>query len=261
MRYYNLVIGKEKVSFKVPTSWSEVSHKKYCDYVEVLGKSVEGNMDDLYKKIYELFTDLGESYWSMNLDASVFYNIDADLSFIGKEPMAEEMPTDIKIDDKFYPISEDFMNLSIGRYRDIMNIIEQSQNLDRVGQVRALSKMIAVIACDDYETEQDLERIALDVEKMPCDDIASISGFFLSKLNRLKSGTSQKQSEKASLTTVSKLVTERLLKIMAFFIRCIISPTKTLQSTRKYLTKKCRACIGLSNYKVVSVTQSKDMLT
>lgn len=259
MKYYNLVVGEEKISFKVPTSWNEVSFQKYIQYVELLEKSVEMvSENDLYKEIYSLFTGLTIDTWEMNLDAQVYYNIDNDLSFIGTNPSCER-PTDIKRGDKFYPIVEDFLNLPIGKYRDIMNVVSEG-GLSKLEQVKSIPKMIAVIACDDYETESELEQIAEDIELIPADEVTEIAAFFLSKLNQLKSGTQEKPSVEDSSIAKNKLDTEKLLKIMDSSIRFTISPIKILLSMMRFLIKKFRKFIGLSNYKVASVMQTKDML-
>jgi len=259
MRYYNLIEGDKEIDFKIPESWNEVSFSKYLEYIKMLEENKE-NVETLYNKIYSLFTGLEESIFSKNLDISVYMVIDEALAFITKEPKTE-LPTDIERNGVYYPINEDFLNLPLGKYRDILAIIGEADRTSKSLEISIIPKMVSVLACDGYDTEDELEEIAKDLEAMPCDELLTIGGFFLSKLKRSKIGTKRKLSAKDSHTHNNKRATVRLSKITAFFIRSTTWLTVILRNTLKFLNRKLPTYIALYSYKVVSVTQTRDILT
>ena len=215
MRYYNLIEGDKEIDFKIPESWNEVSFSKYLEYIKMLEENKE-NVETLYNKIYSLFTGLDESIFSKNLDISVYMVIDEALAFITKEPKTE-LPTYIERNGVYYPINEDFLNLPLGKYRDILAIIGEADRSSKSLEISIIPKMVSVLACDGYDTEGELEEIAKDLEGMPCDELLTIGGFFFEQIEKVEDWNEKETISKGLTHTQQQAGYGEIVKDYGFF--------------------------------------------
>ena len=232
--------------FNVPNSWSDVSFKTYYEFMKI----VEDGAKPL--DVYSLFTGMDKEYWEKDHDPKLFISLDGQLAFLSQLPVAE-IPTHLERNEEYYKIPTDFGRLKLGKYRDIVEIVSSIKGDKQSDQLAIYAKMIAVIACDNYDSEEELEEIASDIWQMPCDQVLSLGGFFLKKLTGLKSGTTEKRSLKSLMGSTFKLGLTKLVAIMVTFIVYILSPKATLQSIKRYLMRLWLTCTGRHSYKVVSM--------
>jgi hypothetical protein len=251
----NLIYNNKK-KFKLPTSWDEVSFKSYLKYLEIY----EGGLNRA--EIYALFSGLDVSYWEGKKSPRVFAGMDHKLRFLATLPN-KETPTHLvrKVDGerKFYAIESNFLNLEIGKYQDIMNIIGtlEPDNEKQSYQLSIFPKMLAVLACDDYETEEELEAIAKEIEMMPCNTVYSLGCFFLKKLNVSRIGTKENQHHRQKILQLCKVALSKLVSILVIFIAYICSPMEILRDIKRYLKNLWVRCTGGNNYRVESVNQKR----
>jgi len=163
--------------FNVPNSWSDVSFKTYYEFMKI----VEDGAKPL--DIYSLFTGMDKEYWEKDHDPKLFISLDGQLAFLSQLPVAE-IPTHLERNEEYYKIPTDFGRLKLGKYRDIVEIVSSIKGDKQSDQLAIYAKMISVIACDNYDSEEDLEEIASDIWQMPCDQVLSLGGFFLKRNNR-----------------------------------------------------------------------------
>jgi hypothetical protein len=236
--------------FNVPNSWSDVSFKTYYEFIKI----VEDGAKPL--EVYSLFTGMDKEYWEKDHDPKLFISLDSQLAFLSQLPVAE-VPTHLERNDEYYKVPTNFGMIKLGKYRDIVEVVGTIKGDKQSDQLAIYAKMIAVIACDTYDSEEELDDIASDIWQMPCDQVLSLGGFFLKKLTGLKSGTTKKRSLKSLMGSTSKLVLIRLVAIMVTFIACILSPKATLQSIKRYLMRVWLTCTGRHNYRVVSMNRKE----
>jgi hypothetical protein len=253
--YFIYKFGKKEDSFKAPDRWSDVSFKTYLEFTKI----VEDGADPL--KIYSLFTGLPISHWEKPHSPKLYNALDNQLNFISEEPR-HETPTHIERNGVFYEVSKDFLNLPLGKYRDMIEIIstilpESESNVD---QISVFPKLISVIACKTYENEEDLDKIAKEIELMPCDVVYSLGCFFLKKLTELSNGTKKRRSMWGKIKYITKRVMIRLVAISVIFTAYILSPMEILRSIKRFFQKTWVRCIGGNSYKVVSINQRKRTL-
>lgn len=238
--------GLKKKPFKAPDSWKDVSFKTYLDYIKV----VENGADPL--DIYSLFTGLSRDYWEKAHNPKLFTALDGQLAFLSQIP-STEVPTHLVRNDRYYEVPQNFLNLKLGRYRDIVEVASTVQGEKTSEQLEAFPKMIAVIACKEYDTEEDLEKIAKDIWGLPCDLVYALGCFFLKKLTVLKSGTQKKRSIGNQVQHIYKQGLTRLAVITVIFIAYIRSPMVILRDIKKFFLKLWLMCTGRHNYKVASM--------
>lgn len=240
----------------IPKEWNDVTFKDYIKYLKgVQSGSIEA--------IYNALTGISVEMWTKPHKAELFFNIDKVLKFTRLEPSCE-VPTHIEMDGEFYPIEKDFLNVPLGKYRDIIEFVNQIVNVededkDEIEQISVMSKMIAVFACKEYNSIEEIERIAERIDEMPCDIVYSLGGFFLQKLTVLSSGTKKKQSIMVLLMNKLKQVMVRLVAILVICITFIRYPKVILSTLRRSLKRAWVRCTGGRNYKVESVPQIKSI--
>ena len=247
--------GKQSIKGTIPQEWNDVTFK---DYVNFLKASEGGNISEVYESLTRIPVDM----WEKPHKAELFTNIDKVISFTSVIPSAE-LPTHIERGGEFWEINDDFMTLPLSQYRDMIEVIsslqKEGEEVSDIDNVSVIPKLIAIIACKEYKNMAQIERIASEIEEMPCDVVLTIGGFFLKKLTVLRTGTKKKQSLPQLLLNRLKLVIQRLVAILVIFIHFIIYPKVTLQSLKIYLKRLWVRCTGGVNYRVVSVPQIKDI--
>lgn len=238
--------GLKRKPFKAPDSWKDVSFKTYLDYVKI----VEEGADPL--DIYSLFTGLSRDYWEKDHNPKLFAALDGQLAFLSQLP-ACDVPTHLVRKERYYEVPKNFLNMKLGRYRDIVEVASTVQGDKASEQLEAFPKMIAVIACKTYETEEDLERIAQDIWQLPCDLVYTLGCFFLKKLTVLKNGTEKKRSVGNQIQHIFKQALTKLVANMVIFTAYIRYPMEILRDIKRFLKYLLRMFIGQVNYKVVSM--------
>lgn len=240
----------------IPKDWGDVSFKDYIKYLRgVESGSIEA--------IYSALTGISIKMWTKPHKAELFFNIDKVLKFTRLEPTCE-VPTHIEMDGEFYPIEKDFLNVPLGKYRDIIEFVNQVVNVDEeekddIEQIAVMSKMIAVFACKEYNSIEEIERISERIDEMPCNVVYSLGGFFLQKLTELNSGTKKKQSVTDSLTNKLKQVMVKFVAILVICITFIRYPKVILSTLLRFLKRLWVRCTGGRNYKVETVPQIKSI--
>ena len=238
--------GLKRKPFKAPDSWKDVSFKTYLEYVKV----VENGAEPL--DIYSLFTGLSRDYWEKDHNPKLFAALDGQLAFLSQLP-ASDVPTHLERKERYYEVPQNFLNMKLGRYRDIVEIASAIQGDKTSDQLAVFPKMIAVIACKEYETEEDLERIAKDIWGLPCDIVYTLGCFFLKKLTALRSGTEKKLSIGNQIRHIYRQVLTRLVANMVIFTAYIRYPMEILRDIKKFFLKVWRMFTGQANFKVVSM--------
>jgi hypothetical protein len=247
MNFLKIKFGNENKNFKAPDNWSEVPFYKFVKFQ---------NKDLKPSEVYELFTNVAAEWWERPHDPKLYVNLDGQLAFLNTEPKLDEIPTHLERGGKFYPIKKDFLNVPLGKYRDLIEITKQLTE-ESENTLDIMPKMIAVFACIDYEDEEELDKIAKEIEKMPTDIVYSLGCFFLQKLSELKHGTKMRWQKllKAKISTMITLVLGTLLKSLIIFILCFLSPRVILQSLMQFLRRKWLKFTDSSSFKVVSINQ------
>ena len=239
-----LSYGRENISFEAPDSWADVPFYKFEEFQN------EGHTPE---EVYELFTDIPADWWRKP-HLPEFYNaIDGQLAFLSEEPITE-VPTHLERDGVYYKIKKDFLNVPLGKYRDLIEITKQVTE-ESSNTVSVMPKMIAIFACDTYEDEDELNKIAEEIKLMPTDIVYSLGCFFLQKLNGLRPGTQKKWYKviaKKIFTILMQVLTKSLASL-AIFILFLISPKVMLQSTKLFIIKRWQRFIGHNKLKVESI--------
>ena len=243
MRFLRYIFGETKKPFTAPDGWHDVPFHKFVEF--------DKHKNDPLK-VYEIFTGISSEYWSKPHAAKLYASIDGQLAFLSEEPKAE-LPTHLERNGEYYKISKDFLNVPLGKYRDLIELVklihENTEN-----HLEVFPKMVAIFACNDYNDLEELEEIASDIEQMPTDIVYSLGVFFCQKLNELKSGTERKWRKVIlqQTLTILKQVLTRFLMILAICILFITSPKVTLRSTKNYLNALWLRFTRLRKYRIVS---------
>lgn len=251
---FNLKYDKEEHKGTIPQEWSDVPFSDYVEYCKCVGK--EG-----IERIYEIFTRIPAEVWKKPHDASLFANIDKVLAFTSVQPTTS-LPTHLETSKGIYDIDDDFMNLPLSKYRDmieIINSINTKEEYEDWEQIAIIPKVISVLACKEYKSIKDIEETAKEIEGMPTDEVMAIGGFFLSKLQRLKIGIEKEPLSVRYLVNKFKLVTSKFLAILVICIHFIIYPKEILRSLKRFCRLVYLKCTGGSSYKVVSTNPIIDI--
>lgn len=243
--------GKTKEEGYIPSDWNDISFKTYIKYLkELKSQSIEG--------IYSALTGVSKEMWSNPHSAELYATIDYHLRFTGLEPVTE-MPTHININEEFYQIEKDFLNLPLGMYQDMILMIQQitGDEVDEIEQIALMPKLIALFVLKEYKDIEEVERTAEKINLMPCDVVYTIGGFFLQKLTVLKSGTEKKQQVKGSLTNKVKQVIVKLLAILVICTAFMIRPKVIYLTLKRFLKKLLVKFTGGNSYRVVSTQPTK----
>ena len=239
--------SKGTTRFKVADNWNEVPFKTYLKW----------KTEDLSQtQVYELFTGVSAEIWEQPHLPELYASIDAQLGFLNTEPLTE-VPTHLEYKGNYNAINKDFLNVPLGKYRDLIEIINSLAKEEDVTKIMA--KMVSIFALDKYETNEEIEEAEKDVLEMPTDVVYSLAAFFLKRLNELKSGTRKKWIEvvKERILTILKLALTRSLTILVISIVFFLSPKVTLQSLMQYLKKQWVKYIVLRNLRVESVNRNQ----
>jgi hypothetical protein len=247
-----------KKTFKgsLPKSWGEVPFYKYVQYLKLLDEQKEPKPSD----IFAIFTGVPAYVWEFPRDPKLHENIQYALKFINTEPTGVR-PNTIERKGKFYDIPNNFLNLDLGRYLDLKNIIASVMNGKEDAlpheQIEVMADLTAIFATDDYSSVDDIKEIAEDVKHMPTDTVYILGSFFLSKLTVLSSGTVKNAEGEGYLWSKSKQVMRRLVAVLVLFIAYIIRPMAIILSIRNFIKSLLLMFTGGNNYRVVCIPQRK----
>jgi len=246
--------GKTTEKGYLPSEWNDITFKTYIEYLkELKAQSIEG--------IYSVLTGISKEMWSNPHSAELYSTIDYNLRFTSLEP-STEMPTHINIDEEFYKIEKDFLNLPLGMYQDMILMVNQiiGEEHDEIEQIALMPKLIALFVLKEYNDIEEIERTAEKISLMPCDVVYTIGGFFLQKLTVLNIGTQKKPQVKVSLMNRARRVIVRLLAILVICTAFIIRPKVIYLTLKRFLKRLLVRFTGGNNYRVVSTQPTKGIV-
>tara|TARA_R110002020_G_scaffold238832_1_gene451371 strand:+ start:1171 stop:1947 length:777 start_codon:yes stop_codon:yes gene_type:complete len=232
MRLPTLVkFGSKRWAGKFASSWQDVTFKQYIE----LTKARE---EENHAKAYEVLTEVPQSTWRLPHKAKLFTNLDYHFRFTNTEPL-KELPTHIQYKEQLYPIKKDCMNVELGRYRDMVEVVnsifEGKETVNLSEQLEIMPKMVAIFACEEYNDMEVIEDIAKDLELYPADEIYTLGSFFLQKLSELKDGIMINIKEEGLQVSKFKRVISVLMSYLVIFTAYIIRPKALLVSIKNSL--------------------------
>jgi len=138
-------------------------------------------------KVYEIFTGVSVDIWNEPHEPALFLNMDLQLNFISELP-AGIRPDVIHRGGEFYDVPNKLIAVKYGKYSDLLTLYQAAGSDDlKIWQNTPL--MIAIFACVDYETDEELKEIGEEIKQMPADEAYSLASFFLTKLKKSNHGT------------------------------------------------------------------------
>ncbi len=254
MKPFKIKYGKIVEKAYLPSSWNDVSFKTYIEYFKQLTEgSIEG--------VYSALTGISKEMWQMPHKVELYAAIDYQLRFTKLNPSCE-MPTHIDVQDgPLRKIEKDFMQLPLGLYQDMLIMIQQiaGNEEDDSKQLEVMPKIISMFVLKEYKDIEEIERTAKKIEQMPADVVYTLGCFFLSKLEKLNSGTQKSLGLLDLVKTKSKQVLTRLIAVLVIFSACIIRPKVILQTLKRYLRSLWVKFTGGSIYRIVSTEHKRSI--
>ena len=122
-----------------------------------------------------------------------------------------------------------------------------------------MPKIISMFVLKEYKDLEEIEKTAKKIEQMPADVVYTIGAFFLSKLEKLNSGTQKSLAPAELLRTKGKQALTRLTAVSVIFLACIIRPKVILQTLKRYWRFLLVKCTGGIIYRIVSTEQTRNI--
>jgi len=177
MNYLKVRHKNGTTKFKIPSNWNECTYGQFLLYLE-------HKADRL--KVYEIFTGVSAEIWAEPNNPELFLNMDLQLNFISELPVGDK-PDIINRGGVFYPIPKKLLKISYGKYSDLLTLY-QAAGTNQLKIMQNTPLMIAIFACVDYDTDDELKEIAEEIKLMPANQGYVLASFFLTKLNQSNLG-------------------------------------------------------------------------
>lgn len=207
-----------KLKFTLPCGWHEVTYKDYLLYLEHKENPL---------KVFEIFTGIDIEIWEEPHNPALFQSMNEQLNFLSTEPLCKR-PDAIHRKGEMYNIPKDLLRMVFDKYTDLITLYRISAK-DELTIMQAVPRMVGIFACVDYDSPEELEEIGEDILEMRADQVYTLAGFFLKKLEGSKPGKRRTYQVRKMIRLILRPVLIYLPLSLVFLWSFIRSPMETLR--------------------------------
>lgn len=222
-----------KIKFTLPLGWHEVNYREYLLFLE-------HKNDPL--KVFEIFTGIDIEIWKEPHNPALFDSMNEQLNFLSSEPLCSK-PDVIHRKGKMYNVPQNLIRIVFDKYQDLITLYRISSK-DNLSIMKSVPKMVAIFACVDYDSPEELEEIGEDILEMRADQVYTLASFFLRKLEESKLGKSRTQQVRTTIWHTLKLVLIYFLISLVSLWSFIKSPKGILPSVKSLINYLWRRFIS-----------------
>ena len=234
MNYLKYVYNGITKPFTTPNNWNDVPFYKFVEYKKLIEN---GDAED-QTKIYSLFTKgLDKKDWEKPHNPKLYESLNNQLNFLSEEPNCS-LSTHIYrgVTKKKYKVYDSIDKCTAAEYWSMLEVTKNilANKSTETDILEVMPKLIAVLCCKEIN-EEEVNKIAKELEQMPTDKIYVLGCFFLQKLNGLRSGIGVIHRIKNRIMHTFKQVMAILLVILVITLRCITLRKGAFQSLKSFL--------------------------
>ena len=218
MRFLKFNAKKGSESVKAPDGWEDVPFSKYPVFLDLCHAGKNGIPDP--KEVFKLFFDLSEEMVNSNFRIEQLHAMNEQLNFLTEEPKVKHKGTHFKFREEFIRIPQSISELSLGKYRDIVEVaaeVLQGRVDNAVEMLKTYPEMVAVFIAPEGYTETMLKDLSEEIEKLPTPEVVALGNFFIGQFVNSKHGIKKSWFKKLLTMHKNKPSFPKSLKILVTY--------------------------------------------